>query len=936
LLIESLKVEAVNDSIILIIIAILFYLTFLKGVHFKIMAEEKKNNVVLQSSEPYVAGKTDFSALLKQADKAVPCNTERNCPPKTDEKEKTESLKQAREKERQKKKKEEDDKFRALLTAAVRRDDEDEEDAFEAFGVDRKEIEREELKKSEECIAEAEPAHEQKGSQEPEEKAACDNALETISQEENRGTYTDDKDKPQEPEKEIEQNAIIHNSQTDEPAATENTQTINPDNVHEDNETDESSAETEKEEEKLQTADELIKGGVKAPVIMEFGREISAAELIKDGELLEKDKTIKKEFNPNPPKELIDGHDFNDIYLDDIYNYTYNEQIAEIRKRKAQQREEKLKNQMAEEARLEELKGKRQKKKAEKKAKNDELLGNIKPRKQLKVPDKYPKVYEDPTDEEIDEKTGKPYHYFNFTKTLHNSRLRFLEKIIPVAAIDDALYDKGFLDGVADRQHEKAIRLNNMSPEEQYSRDLRNIGVKITAAAVFVFAVFFKVTFGIIPDSKYETAIDTMEAMDYENAYYQFTELGNKELSVYFSKYSEAKMLYKVGKYEEARDAFTLLLPFEEDVFKKRGMKISEEINECNYQIALSHYYDGDFETAKNIFKEIYTYSDSTQRYYECGFKIAKDAYEDWQDTDDLKKALKYFYRVRKYSTEDIAGYIKTIQDIMYEKADSAYKAKEYETAIDLYSYLALFNYTNDEDGINSNEMVSQCTYRYGLDLYKNRKYESARKVLCEIPAYKDSYVLSKECIYNIAHILYENNPVGSIAEYNKIVGYKDSSNTLYSPRLVMYGEWQIVEMNGSSITPVNFSFYDDGQFKTNKQILSVAISTEASPIYYEWDGEKFVAMDGQYTIRPKYDEETGKMDIICGGPSQSNEYKCMRVMTYEEMVIASDEDNKTETAQETMNQRYQNLIDSYIEKKMDQVVVMNGEDVNIFEGIVD
>jgi hypothetical protein len=230
--------------------------------------------------------------------------------------------------------------------------------------------------------------------------------------------------------------------------------------------------------------------------------------------------------------------------------------------------------------------------------------------------------------------------------------------------------------------------------------------------------------------------------------------------------------------------------------------------------------------------------------------------------------------------------------------------------------------------------MVNQCTYRYGLDLYKNKQYESARKVLCEIPEYKDSYVLSKECIYNISTILYENNPVASIAEYKMIEGYRDATDIMYSPRLILYGQWEISEMNGSSISPVDFNFYDDGQFKTNKQILSVAISTDATPIYYEWEDGIFSAEDGSYTISCSYDIDDGTLTLTCAGPNQTVEYTCKRLLTYEAMILAEDTAVNTEAGEETLNQKFKNLIQDYVDKKTDGIVYNNGEDVDIFDGL--
>lgn len=665
-------------------------------------------------------------------------------------------------------------------------------------------------------------------------------------------------------------------------------------------------------EELFKSIQEINNKNVKGTKIIETLSENSFA----------KDGSIKRRFNPNPPKDKIANKNFNDPSLDDIYMFDYPDDIIALRKRKSEERQKKIDLRKKEEEEFEKLKQKRNSKKKK----------TYKPKKPLNVPDKYPKIYYDPTDEEIDAKTGKPYYYFNFTKTLRNGKLWFLEKILPTKAIDDVLYDKGFLDGVADRQHEKSVRLNNMSAAEQYSRDLRNMGILIAVLSVFIIATFGKITLSIVPDKKYEVALNTLNTKDYENAYYQFTELGNKNLSIYYAKYSEAKMYYSVEKYKEAKEAFTLLQPYGEDVFKPLGINIDDEISECSYQIALSYYYANDYESAKNIFKDIYTYSDATEKYYECGYKIAKEIYENWQDIDDLKKSLKYFYKVRKYTTSDVSSYMTIITDTLYGKAENFYMQKDYKNALDIYSYLALFNYVNTEDNIIASDMVSQCTYRYGLDLYMNRQYESARKALSEIPEYKDSYVLAKECIYNIASILYENNPVGSIAEYQKIVGYKNSDDTLYSSRLLPYGKWKIIEMNKSSITPISFNFYDDGQFRTNKQILSVAISTEASPQYYSWNGTAFATESGEYLITCSFDKTTNRMTMTCQSPTQTVEYTCQREMSYEEMILSENNSGNTETGEETLNQKFKTLIQEYVDKKLDNEVTIDGESVKIFD----
>lgn len=887
------------------------------------MAEEtkKENGQKYSSGHAYRENQTDFSALLK-ASKEEPQKTPNR--PKKDEAEK----------------KKDEEKFKSLLFAAMEDTDFDElEDGFEE--EDKYLEQKNKTEKNKE--PETQDSHQKEENHTLEEQEISD-------KKENSSEEIPKVEIPPQENINKEENILTENKTTEEkeevipssPDSNDN-ETIPEEKEEKTPSSIEEKSLTESEQESKQSEEpvdiktiQLEKTATSEEELFEklsenhysLGETKSAIEFFGDEDSLVQGKTLKRKFNPNPNPELIAGRDFNDPYLDDIYCYTYPDDIVEIRERKEAHRQEKLQQ-------LKEEEEQQNKIKAEKAAKQKKKKNNA-PKKELKVPDKYPKVYEDPTDEEIDDKTGKPYYYFNFSKTLNNSKVKFLSKILPVSAINEVLYDKGFLDGIAERQHEKSQKLNNMSAYEQYSRDLRNTGISIALVAVFVFAVLAKIFLGIIPDNKYNAAIASLDEKDYENAYYQFSDLGNKDLSIYYAKYSEAKMYYKVEKYSEAKDAFTVLLPYEDEIFKPLHINITDEINECNYQIALNYYYANDYESAKNIFKEIYTYSDATEKYYECGYKIAKDIYENWQDTDDLKKSLKYFYRVRKYSKSDVSSYIATITSTLYGEAENYYNQKDYKNALDIFEYLALFNYVNPDDGVSCADMVNQCTYRYGLDLYKNRQYESARKILSTIPYYKDSYVLSKECIYNIASILYENNPVGSISEYEKIKGYKDSDNTLYSGRLILYGKWQITEMNGSSITPVDFSFYDDGQYRTNKQILAVAISTDARPIIYNWNDNAFVTEDGKYSISCSYDEQTNKLTIICSGQSQQVTYTCKREMTYEEMVVSEKNITNTETGEQTLNQKFQTLIEDYVSKKTDNIVHFDGEDINIFEGKTD
>ena len=93
---------------------------------------------------------------------------------------------------------------------------------------------------------------------------------------------------------------------------------------------------------------------------------------------VERKGTIGNKFIKNPPSHLIDGHDFNEPYLDGVYFYDYPEYIKEIRARKEKERQEKIQKRLEEEAKLDELKKERQKKEEKKrKNKSEKVSSNL-------------------------------------------------------------------------------------------------------------------------------------------------------------------------------------------------------------------------------------------------------------------------------------------------------------------------------------------------------------------------------------------------------------------------------------------------------------------------------------------------------------------------------------------------------------------------------
>ena len=716
----------------------------------------------------------------------------------------------------------------------------------------------------------------------------------------------------------------------------------------------ESNTETESIEENNEnqldmTDDEFFAEGAKSSE--EKGRTVQIFELsddIKDEDVTSA-TTIKRQFNPNPDPSLIEGFDFNHPCLDDIYGYTYPEEMAKLRERRAIEKQSKLEALLAEEQRKEEEKAKKEAslnvKNSKRKKKQEQIASmlpeDIKAKKQFFIPKSYPKHYEDPTDEEIDDRTGKSYYYFNFTKTVQNSKFKFLAKILPVTAIDEVLYDKDFTTIIAERQHDKSVRLNSMTAGEQFFRDIRNVFIVLAMFFALGFAINYKYKTDIVPNQQYELAMKTLNNKYYEDAYYMFTELGTKDLSKYYAKYCEAKMYQKTEQYQKAIDAFSLLSPYNDSVFKTISVNIEDEINECHYQIGLSLYYEGNFEEARKVFKNIYEYSDAIEKYYECGYRIAKEIYENSQTNEDSMNALVYFYKIRKYANTEVQNTISIISDTLYSNANKLYEKKEYSEALELFKFLAKYNYenTNESEIITAKSMVKQCTYKYGLDLYKNKEYEKAIEVLAEIPEYKDSAVLRKECIYNIALKQYKESPIASIETFDSIEGYKDATDYLNSDKIVLYGKWEITDTNGSSSTIVNFNFYEDGRFVTNTQIDNVAISKKDNPIYYTWNGDAFVTNTGIYSIEIEdYDEEKQTLTLICKNTMtlKTTKYGCRNLASLNDMLLAEKEEEISTEGIIMLHKQYSNLLRTFMDKKSDHLILVNGSEVNIFKGKID
>lgn len=554
------------------------------------------------------------------------------------------------------------------------------------------------------------------------------------------------------------------------------------------------------------------------------------------------------------------------------------------------------------------------------KNKESETQDNVNKKDKKLTPEKlqakgFPRDYYDPTDMEIDPETGEADYFFNIEKTLRNKNMIWISKIIPMSTLDRLTYDKKPLDAYAKKQHETAQKLNNSTPEEQYQYENRKKIIKFLSVSVCVLAVIFFVLFSVLPSNNYDKALDFYAKEDWPNAFTAFTELGDYKNAKFYGKYSEGKIKLSEKKFDEAKADFTLLLDYQE-YFER---SIQDEIYNCDYQKAIKKYSESNFEEAMEIFATIPEYAEAKDYYYKAGYEIADNYYE----AGEYDKSLDAFFRVKAYG--DATERLSELADQIYTTASTDYNNKKYSDALNNYQYLAKYSYKD------SKSMIDQCNYRFGLDKYNSGEYKEARDLFSKVLLYKDSNAMYKECTYKIAKVEYAKSIEGSLAEYSTISDYRDVPNILADSVFALYGEWTITEMNGSKTTPVDFKFNKGGLFQTSKQVLYTAISTDATPISYKWNGECYTTEDGRYTLSAEYvDEKTIK--LTCSDPEKSVEFTCEKRADYLTMLDNIENPESEENVEEeaiSKNQAITNILQEYINKKTDGTFIIDEKEYN-------
>lgn len=510
----------------------------------------------------------------------------------------------------------------------------------------------------------------------------------------------------------------------------------------------------------------------------------------------------------------------------------------------------------------------------------------------------YPKMYFDPTDAEFDPKTNKYNYFYNVEKTLRKNNLLWIRKIIPMHKLEKMTYDNSFLDAYADKQHTLALRLNSMTAEEQYRYELRKKTKRILFGFIFALSITIYFLFSKVPNNNYQGAIKLFEQKKWELSMKEFKDIGNYKDSTTYYIYARAKLKEDEKKFDEAIKDFESIKNKSQNI----GINIEDEINEAIYLKGVHLYTNNNYEEAVKTFRKIKKYKESKEYINKSQYAIAENHY----DKGEYKEALDIFYSLGRFS--DSENRAKEIAEELYESASKKYKNNEYKKASELFKLLSRYEYRN------SRNMVDQIVYKIGLDNYLDGNYVDARESFMSIKKYKDSDAMIKETTYNLAKKKYGDSISDSLEEFLKIRDYKDVPLFLNKGVFTLFGEWKIVEMNGTKSDEAIFRFTDKGLIESEEDILYAAISTEDNEISYEWDGKEYSALGGKYKISTeRINGQTIKVKFKEGNNSVI--FTCLEQKDYLTMM-----NKNTDTTIEEQKEidKLVKLMQNYINKKTD------------------
>ena len=164
---------------------------------------------------------------------------------------------------------------------------------------------------------------------------------------------------------------------------------------------------------------------------------------------------------------------------------------------------------------------------------------------------------------------------------------------------------------------------------EKAAKKRKRIMAIVTPIIVACIAFVIVLTTVIIPNQKYNAAVELYTAGNYEDAIAAFTALGGfKDSAVQIDncKYDKAVALYNAGQYGDALSLFEGLNGYKDSEAQIEACETA--IKDSYYDAAVAFFNDGKYEEARKVFSALKGYKDSAAQIEACETAIKDRDYD--------------------------------------------------------------------------------------------------------------------------------------------------------------------------------------------------------------------------------------------------------------------------------------------------------------------
>ena len=275
-------------------------------------------------------------------------------------------------------------------------------------------------------------------------------------------------------------------------------------------------------------------------------------------------------------------------------------------------------------------------------------------------------------------------------------------------------------------------RQDEINRIEAQKRARRNKKIAMIASPIVVAVVVFIIILNsvIIPNGKYNDAIELMNVGKYEEAISAFEALDgykDSEIKIFECKYNQALALMDDEKYEEAIAILKSISGYGDS---------SDQISDCettlkdmSYEKAISIYSEGKYEQAKEIFLTLNGYKESQAYITNCTDKLNEKNYNEALalfSSEKFKEAIDVLTALGNYKDSQTK-----IKEIKFAQGEYLLLQKDFSSAIDIFTELG--------DYSTAKKKLIDAKYKYANHCFQKGQYSEAKTYYEQVAGYENA-----------------------------------------------------------------------------------------------------------------------------------------------------------------------------------------------------